>query len=876
MHRKRIAQLKLQLQAEKEHVQRLKAAAQEAIQQKVGLKKQLDGFRQKLKDYLEQHRHPLRGSILRCVDDSMVYHLLQRYDGFSLTPEAILLLLGNSLGTSILVDPTLQHERETGLPNNNVVSEHPDFAAWKAEEKAAHEHILMERLAPLLEAMAAEGVLPVKALAHDFHSTMTLNNYQHFGQRHPYRLPALMHVKKHTDPRDKVERVALDPNPFRDHERSAEAEVLQQAALRRGRPSSGAPARPRVNLLPASPPGAALRASLLLPATAGGGLVRPWTTDAHREPSMHGADGALQLVQSLADTAGGRSRPSPSPPRSAAEAPASPTVGAGFRLVQASGRMSPLGLREGAAAPHAQDDALLLRGATQPSLAKLVHGVRQDMLPRTMRPDALQLSTASKQLGGALLEDDDASDARRRPRGERDHDDDDDVSSLGDDRSAAHAAAAAALHDGGHAPAVRTLGRGDLGRAAAGLGVRAQTAISIMHESLVEEGILYVEPDQVLSDEQIAALGRRERTADAVISQVIRMQKFHEQQQAQLADEARRAALEAAAPPTAAEAASSVTDPTLSEPPPAATGDEAAAMAATPAAVVLQDSTTTGAGSRSSLRGSASFEALLAGEQPVQRTASFVFAPSPQLQQFEAEEERRPRALHSAATAFLNSPANPHFARDAESVGSRSTADASELFKPDLLEMQQLAQRRQMIHTPLLATPDPKEKIDALIVAMSAHHKRPTGGSTADAARSAPRALKTRELLTIYHNRGSHEARWQQKDPGALGPPTEALAAPAHDDPRLLMLPVSSNETLPRAGVDPQSLPAISPYRGFPQEVQVMSSGVPAGAGLMLWRPRHVVNARDGHAQVARYGRAAARSRSPTNGRVARPFVSAT
>jgi hypothetical protein len=858
-------------------VQRLKAQAQEAIQQRVGLKRQLDGFRQTLKDYLEQHRHPLRGSILRCVDDSMVYHLLQRYDGFSLTPEAILLLLGNSLGTSILVDPTLQHERETGLPNNNVVSEHPDFAAWKAEEKAAHEHILMERLAPLLEAMTAEGVLPVKALAHDFHSTMTINNYQHFGQRHPYRLPALMHVKKHGDPRDKVERVALDPNPFRDHERSAEAELLQQAAQRRGRPSSGAAARPRVNLLPASPPGAALRASLLLPAAAasGVGLVRPWTTDAHREPSLHGADGALQLVQSLADTAGGRSRRSP--PRSAAETPASPTVGAGFRLVQASGRMSPLGLREGAAASRAQDDALQLHGATQPSLAKLVHGVRQDMLPRAMRPDALQLSTASGQLGGALLEADDASDARRRPRGDHDHDDDD-VSSLGDDRSAA-LAAAAALHDGGHAPAVRTLGKGDLGRAAAGLGVRAQTAISIMHESLVEEGILYVEPDAVLSDEQIAALGKRERTADAVISQVMRRQKFEEAQQAQqaqLAEEARRAAQEAAAAPAAAEAASSVSDPTLSEPPPAAAGEATHAATAAPG-VVLQDSTTTGVElSRSSLRGSASFEALLAGAQPVQRTASFVFAPSPQLQQFEAEEERRPRALHSAATAFLNSPANPQFARDAESVGSRSTADASELFKPDLLEMQQLAQKRQMIHTPLLATPDPKEKIDALIVAMSSHHKRPTAGATADAARSAPRALKTRELLTIYHNRGSHEARWQQKDPGALGPPAEALAAPAHDDPRLLMLPVSSNETLPRAGVDPQSLPAISPYRGFPHEVQVMSSGVPAGAGLMLWRPRRVVNARDGHAQVARYGRAATRSRSPTNGRVAPPFVSAS
>lgn len=456
---------------------------------------------------------------------------------------------------------------------------------------------------------------------------------------------------------------------------------------------------------------------------------------------------------------------------------------------------------------------------------------------------------------------------------DHDHDDDDDVSSLGDDRSAA--LAAAALHDGGHAPAVRTLGKGDLGRAAAGLGVRAQTAISIMHESLVEEGILYVEPDAVLSDEQIAALGRRERTADAVISQVMRRQKFEEAQQAQLAEEARRAAQEAAAPPPAAEAASSVTDPTLSEPPPAATGESATAAPG----VVLQDSTTTGVElSRSSLRGSASFEALLAGAQPVQRTASFVFAPSPQLQQFEAEEERRPRALHSAATAFLNSPANPQFARDAESVGSRSTADDSELFKPDLFEMQQLAQKRQMIHTPLLATPDPKEKIDALIVAMSSHHKRPTAGATADAARSAPRALKTRELLTIYHNRGSHEARWQQKDPGALGPPAEALAAPAHDDPRLLMLPVSSNETLPRAGVDPQALPAISPYRGFHQEVQVMSSGVPAGAGLMLWRPRRVVNARDGHAQVARYGagRAATRGRSPTNGRVAPPFVSAS
>jgi hypothetical protein len=1081
---KRIAKLKLQLQAEKEYIADLKRHARESIEKKVGLKKQLDGFRQQLKEYLDKNKHPLRGAILRCVDDSMIYHLLQRYNGFSLTPEAILMLLGNSLGTSILVDPSAQHERETGLPNNNIISEHPEFMAWKAEEKAAHEYIVMERLAPLMEAVTAEGILPPQALVSDFNSTMNINNYQHFGQRHPYRLPALMHVKKHEDPRDKIERIQLDPNPFRDHDRGN----LSMPYTDNVRPTSSY--KLHVRLRPASPPGSVpsspVRGSSP-PRVWSSAPARPWTTDNHL---MHAADGTLHMVQSLAVSSKHTYQPfapgtttATTTTTAAAAAnsmdhlPASPTVGAGFRMMQATGRLSPLGLHERSSPTYAQDDMFMHVRRPSPSqpfsLAHLVRGVREDMLPKSMRPDLLQQQfshsqSQSRHLGGKLLELDDEYPSQRRHRkrpsrgngenGDGDvDDDDDDVSSLGDDRSAVLTAAAARVPPAPReqmprdtraaVTPSRTLGRGGLliststgspkhdgGRnhhhhhhhqqekeeeefeqpRNAGLGFKAQTAISIMHESLVEEGILYVEPDVVLSEEQIVALGKHERSADAVISQVIRLQKFKEEEEMRqrlakeresgggggmppvlplskdqqrvfmiISDDSEdregaephridlypsdaNAALvmgDAESPvvagweppppsdgvvsapsrPSEPAGASELPAPSSSEPlversttlalsesrheaqdasvehDPEATGHEvnnaAAAVTAAAAAVdeemrylkQLQEEEARYEADQEQMQQQMHQQALL-------RAESFrSFDPSPQLLQFEAEQMQRPGHLHSATTAFVNSPANPTFVNDAESVGSKSTTDKSDLFKPDLVEMQRQAQQRQMVKTPLLSTPDPKEKIDALIVAMSSHHKRHpldranhvSSSPSAEWSRVAPRALKTRELITIYHNRGSHVSRWEQRG-DALGPPPsqDVAVAPSHGgddvddhhpstlDPALLMLPVSSNENLRRQhrATDPQNLPAISPYGNYHQEVKVISSGVPAGAGLMLWRPRHVINQRGGHAHVARYPHVAQTSnhagsgvgvrggtlRTATTGKLSKPFVSAS
>ncbi len=47
-------------------------------------------------------KEPMRGEIMRCIDESMIYHFMQKYDGFSMSAEAILALVGNAMGTAII------------------------------------------------------------------------------------------------------------------------------------------------------------------------------------------------------------------------------------------------------------------------------------------------------------------------------------------------------------------------------------------------------------------------------------------------------------------------------------------------------------------------------------------------------------------------------------------------------------------------------------------------------------------------------------------------------------------------------------------------------------------------------------------------------
>jgi hypothetical protein len=95
--------------------QRAEAASGVREQEQAGaekrreIKKKLQEVRRSLKDYLVANKDPQAGVIMRCIDESMIYHFMERYQGFSMSVEAILALVGNSLGTS-LVNPEIPAE----------------------------------------------------------------------------------------------------------------------------------------------------------------------------------------------------------------------------------------------------------------------------------------------------------------------------------------------------------------------------------------------------------------------------------------------------------------------------------------------------------------------------------------------------------------------------------------------------------------------------------------------------------------------------------------------------------------------------------------------------------------------------------------------
>ena len=55
-----------------------------------------------MREHLINNRDPQLGTIMRCVDESLIYHFMEKYKGFSMTVQAILSLVGNSLGTQLI------------------------------------------------------------------------------------------------------------------------------------------------------------------------------------------------------------------------------------------------------------------------------------------------------------------------------------------------------------------------------------------------------------------------------------------------------------------------------------------------------------------------------------------------------------------------------------------------------------------------------------------------------------------------------------------------------------------------------------------------------------------------------------------------------
>ena len=91
-----------------EQVRSLKAIALEEkshlgedILREVAIKKKLKTFRRKLHVYLEQKGEKQRGDIMRCIDEETIFTFMENFKGYSMSPDAILSLLGASLGASM-------------------------------------------------------------------------------------------------------------------------------------------------------------------------------------------------------------------------------------------------------------------------------------------------------------------------------------------------------------------------------------------------------------------------------------------------------------------------------------------------------------------------------------------------------------------------------------------------------------------------------------------------------------------------------------------------------------------------------------------------------------------------------------------------------
>jgi hypothetical protein len=113
-HKKKLIEnSKLKFEQKKQEALYSKKQQDDFFEKKIQIKKKLNEFRKKLYEYLLERKDPMMGTIMRCVDESMVYHFMHTYQGFTMSIEAILAILGNSLGTSI-VNPEIPSETIMG------------------------------------------------------------------------------------------------------------------------------------------------------------------------------------------------------------------------------------------------------------------------------------------------------------------------------------------------------------------------------------------------------------------------------------------------------------------------------------------------------------------------------------------------------------------------------------------------------------------------------------------------------------------------------------------------------------------------------------------------------------------------------------------
>ena len=71
----------------------------------IEIRKHYLDFRSRLKKKLEEMKNPQTPEILRCIDDSMVHHFVQKYKGMAMTVDAIISFLVTTVGSSGTITP---------------------------------------------------------------------------------------------------------------------------------------------------------------------------------------------------------------------------------------------------------------------------------------------------------------------------------------------------------------------------------------------------------------------------------------------------------------------------------------------------------------------------------------------------------------------------------------------------------------------------------------------------------------------------------------------------------------------------------------------------------------------------------------------------
>jgi hypothetical protein len=127
----------------------------------------------------------MAGEIMRVLDDSLVFYLMEKYSGYSLSPEAILALLGNTMGTSVInnIDPN----------NTMTLDQLQRYAELHPSEPLPSTSDYFNQMDYEMEMMMADQQQSSSLMKDTGNASLTaqlsyssqINNYRSFGRRSP-------------------------------------------------------------------------------------------------------------------------------------------------------------------------------------------------------------------------------------------------------------------------------------------------------------------------------------------------------------------------------------------------------------------------------------------------------------------------------------------------------------------------------------------------------------------------------------------------------------------------------------------------------------------------------------------------------------------